>query len=600
MLKKDIKLLTKRCRQILFSTLILSSPFAMANDVSSVERLSLFVSDGSNIYENRQLTKDTLNTLPNGISVKFESKKGANNEDVWQWHLKNTTKNSFSNLRVTGLIDVDINAPVNTFFNEYGSLISLTAPQGYIPSDRWEVSEPGYLKGDLITRSGRGFLNNSSDLPNNSSVDDPAIALSTNIGNLRAGEELIVVATLDADGTEGVKQEDQLNPEKAFFNFYAKKGFFGRSSPFANQGGLLTTGALVKDGNVWVWGFRGSSQQGNGTRVVASNAKPAKVESLQNVKSFAGGAYHLIALDETGNVYGWGQSGYGETGCDPTEAIYVSTPCKVLENATQIAAGEYFSVALDSNGQVWTWGHNLYGQLGDGGRQNSRTPIAVNLNGETARLIGGAYEGAWAVTNEGHVYAWGDNEAWGLGIPGTIYGVQQIIRTPTRVPNLEQYADQMVYIAGGNGWGEALLDDGRVIGWGLTASLGQSTFRTDLLTKEPIVIMDNVEQLYARFVGSIALTKETTDAEGRTVKGRIYTWGQTGGSAFPEIYGPAPSLRNTYNDTILSIGGGKEHVFYETENGDMFGVGYNDLYKIDLNNCCGIINTWPGKGFTID
>lgn len=71
---------------------------------------------------------------------------------------------------------------------------------------------------------------------------------------------------------------------------------------------LITTGAAVLGGDVWVWGFRGSAQQGNGIKVVANNALPAKVQSLNNVVQLTGGAYHLIALDE------WGQSGYGETG----------------------------------------------------------------------------------------------------------------------------------------------------------------------------------------------------------------------------------------------------------------------------------------------
>ena len=351
------------------------------------------------------------------------------------------------------------------------------------------------------------------------------------------------------------------------------------------QGGMLTTGAMVEDGDVYIWGFRGSSQQGNGTMVIASNAAPAKVASLNNVVALTGGAYHLIALNANGDVYGWGQSGYGETGCAPTQGIYVSTPCKVLSNATQIAAGEYFSVALDASGQVWTWGHNLYGQLGDGKTANSRAPVAVNLNGETARLIGGAYEGAFAVTEEGHVWAWGDNEASGLGVQGPNYGVQQIRRSPVHITNLDPYADQIIYIAGGNGWGEALLDDGTVIGWGVRASLGQGTTSTASSSPLPVTILTDVKQLYARYVGSIALRSN----------GEIYTWGQTGGSAFPMVYGAAPTLRAMVHGNVTEVGGGKEHLFYKTEDGKLYGVGYNDLYKLDQSRCCAPIIDWPGK-----
>jgi len=351
------------------------------------------------------------------------------------------------------------------------------------------------------------------------------------------------------------------------------------------RGSLITTGATIgEDGEVSVWGFRGSGQQGNGKLSTASSEKPAKVSSLSNIVSLTGGAYHLLALDKDGNVSGWGQSGYGETGCTPNTGIYTHTPCTVLSNAVQIAAGEYFSIALDKDGNVWTWGHNLYGQLGNGKSANSQVPVNVNLGGEKARLIGGAYEGAFAVTEEGHVWAWGDNEASGLGIKGTNYGVQQIIRTPTLVSGLTSYASRITYIAGGNGWGEALLDDGTVIGWGLRASLGQGTTSTSASSPEPVEILHGVKQLFARYVGSVALTED----------GKVLTWGQTGGSAFPMVYGASPTVRQTAGP-VKEIGGGKEHVFYRTEDGTLYGVGYNDLYKLDTGKCCAPNVNWPGK-----
>jgi len=346
---------------------------------------------------------------------------------------------------------------------------------------------------------------------------------------------------------------------------------------------LITTGANIENGEVVVWGFRGSGQQGNGKTSVTSGSAPARVSSLRNIIALTGGAYHLLALDSGGNVYGWGQSGYGETGCTPNSGTYTHTPCTVLSNAVQISAGEYFSIALDRDGRVWTWGHNLYGQLGNGGNKNSQAPVHVNLQGERARLIGGAYEGAFAVTVEGNVWAWGDNEASGLGIPGSKYGVQQIIRTPTRVTNLAPYANRIVYIAGGNGWGQALLNDGTVIGWGLHAAIGQGTTSTATSSAVPVVVLSDVAQLYSRYVGSIALTND----------GRVFTWGQTGGSAFKMIYGERPTVRQT-TGTVMEIGGGKEHLFYRTTDGRFFGVGYNDLHKLNLSKCCAPTIDWPG------
>jgi alpha-tubulin suppressor-like RCC1 family protein len=361
--------------------------------------------------------------------------------------------------------------------------------------------------------------------------------------------------------------------------------FEPKANKLLYQGSLASTGASIdENGDVYVWGFRGLAQQGNGRIIVTSHSKPAKVDSLQNIVQLTGGAYHLIALDASGDVWGWGQSGFGETGCKHTQLIYVETPCKVISNIKQVTAGEYFTVALDNDGKVYTWGLNLFGQLGDGSIRNSKEPVLVNLNGEHARLIGGAHEGVFAVTEEGHVYAWGDNEASGLGFKGTIYGIPRAVRTPTHITNLDKYANDIKYIAGGNGWSEALLEDGTVIGWGLEASLGQGTTRTSLSSPEPVVILHNVEQLFARYAGSVALSDD----------GTLYTWGQTSGSLSRVIYGEYATPHLNTAGKVVEIGGGKEHIFYTTEDGSLYGVGNNDLYKLNLNKSGSTID-WPGS-----
>lgn len=581
----------KKTLLTLCTAAILASPLAFA-DSFTVDRLSLFINDGTSTYEDRRLNQEKIN-LPSNLSSTFSQSTGAHGESIWRWQIKNTGRSTFNNLRLTGLIDLDIDAQNNTFFNEHGELLSLDVPQGYLAPDRWEVGEPGYFKGDLIHRAAKGNLQNRSDLTSNH-PDDPSMALSLPLDRLYAGEAVEVTAVLgDKNLKNGLLQTDgmSLKDYPNVFQFYAKKIFDPYGVIGISQNSLITTGTLVNDaGEVWMWGFRNSGQQGNGSRSWASNAAPEKVKGLQNIKFVTGGAYHLLALSRDGDLYGWGQSGYGETGCQPTTSIYVASPCKVLGDITQVGVGEYFSVALDNQGQVWTFGHNLYGQLGNGERKNSQKPVAVNLNGEKARLIGGAYEGAFAVTEEGHVWAWGDNEASGLGFQGSKYGVQSIVRTPTRVPNLEPYAKQIVYIAGGNGWGEALLDDGTVIGWGLHASLGIGVRKTNISSPEPVVIMKNVKQLFARYVGSFALTHD----------GEIYTWGQTGGSAFPMIYGDKATLRSNTHGKVVAIGGGKEHLFYRSDDGNLYGVGYNDLYKINQSKCCAPVVDWPGVKITVD
>jgi len=373
---------------------------------------------------------------------------------------------------------------------------------------------------------------------------------------------------------------------------------------FLPTGSVVDTGLAIHNGEVWVWGFRGSGQQGNGAMVVNQRSAPAKVKifSDNNIKiiALASGIYHIIALDENGDVWGWGQSGYGETGCGIT---YISTPCKVIEGKKiiKIAAGEYFSAALSADGDVYTWGDGLYGQRGDGTLHRysafytkPQVVHKVDLAGEKARLLTAHYESAFVVTESGKFMGWGDNETCELGPMVTLYnpthcdGRHEYISKPREfAPGIN--AHDVIDITGGNRWSEVLLKDGSVWGWGLGASIGLTdNGSTDSKYNSAVArkILDNVAILYGRYVGSAALTKS----------GDFYTWGLTNGSAFPDIYGHRPTLRTPTHGVVEGFGGGKEHLYYWTFDGKLYGYGYGAAYKLDPNSADNI--PWPGEEMT--
>ncbi|MDR2871741.1 MAG: hypothetical protein LBV45_04340 [Xanthomonadaceae bacterium] len=378
------------------------------------------------------------------------------------------------------------------------------------------------------------------------------------------------------------------------------QGERGKLSPT----GLISTAAIIdKDGKVVVWGYRELGQQGNGVKVVAATDPPARVNSLSNINYLATGSYHLLALDSLRNVYGWGWNTNGETGCS-TSTQPVNTPCRILTGVDQIAAGEYFSMARTAAGQVYTWGKNEAGQLGNGTTTKSHTPVQVNLNGERARIIGAATRGGFAVTLNGHVWAWGENEASGLGFQGPGFGTSAPVLTPTRVPNLEPYAANIKYIGGGQGWGEALLYDGRVIGWGLRSAIGVGKFH-DVTTESspvPIQIMDGVETLFARYDGSVAIAVKR-DLEDNIIGKYVYTWGLSTLAPTPNttlspfglrmIYGEAPKLHYMTNQPT-AVGGGRQFTLYQTSDGKIWGVGYNHQNKLDMTTVTGSNIHWPG------
>ena len=358
---------------------------------------------------------------------------------------------------------------------------------------------------------------------------------------------------------------------------------------------LIDTGLALRNGRVLVWGYRFAAHQGNGNSLVGEYARPAYVSSLSGITQVTGSAHSLVAINAAGEAWGWGQNLYGSAGVGVRTGTYVSTPARIngINNSVppfaHVAAGEYFFVALGTDGSVWTWGHDIYGQLGrsNNSRQDSNVPVKVNLGGETAVMVGSSYEGAFALTVSGNgtysVWAWGRDikNSLGFGIGGDRY-----VRTPTRVVDLHLNASRIVYIDGGYLHGYAVLDNGRVLGWGQRNHLGINSADTTWTApmEIPIPAGERVIELHARFISTVALTEDATGVR------RIYTWG----TESYNVGGRSATVRATITDPAVEVevGGGKHHVYYSL-NGTAYGVGYANLNKFVTGNSLPNIN-WPG------
>ncbi|OWF72160.1 hypothetical protein B4902_14550 [Yersinia frederiksenii] len=185
---------------------------------------------------------------------------------------------------------------------------------------------------------------------------------------------------------------------------------------FSNQTELVDTGVGIdSNGKLWVWGYRDHGLQGNGSNGISGNAdtaKPAMViippgdpNSTLRITKIAGGIYHLVALDENGDVWSWGQDLYGEAGstvCNGTKVLYNPTPCKVLSGVVDIAAGEYTTLMQKADGTLWFLGECRYNQCGNNRYATTApeldltrvTPRQIVLGGEKVTLMGAATKGA--------------------------------------------------------------------------------------------------------------------------------------------------------------------------------------------------------------
>lgn len=252
--------------------------------------------------------------------------------------------------------------------------------------------------------------------------------------------------------------------------------------------GESTGYALDSSGRVWAWG---SCQFGTPNGLLSSDV-PIQVPDLTNIVSIAADSVgtEAFAFDNAGHVWAWGYFGSGvsigwadsqPTIAGPvlltnlkdsvalayeglgTSAIWRPTSGNVWGTYTD----DQLWYALDRLGQVWAW--EFYGSKANDGIIN--TPVKVANLSNIVAIVGRGedfrtdiYNSGYALDRTGHVWAWGDGTLDELGNNGT---VNQYLSVPVRLPILSN----VVEIAGNNGDGYALDNDGNVWSYNFTGVL---------------------------------------------------------------------------------------------------------------------------------
>ncbi|XRB22633.1 regulator of chromosome condensation [Pseudoscourfieldia marina] len=184
---------------------------------------------------------------------------------------------------------------------------------------------------------------------------------------------------------------------------------------------------------LYAWGRNNAGQLGVGHK--KDVAEPMAVDAFlaKDIRALAvGGANEdgqrdgfSLAVAASGVLYAWGSNAYGQLGTGDTNDRITMVPVffpsalgsgKV--SVTIVGAGVAFAVALTKEGAVYSWGDNERGQLGLGDRRRRLLPeqLGGSLAGETVISIAcGAYHSV-ALTSDGGLHAWGANDRGQLGL----------------------------------------------------------------------------------------------------------------------------------------------------------------------------------------
>jgi alpha-tubulin suppressor-like RCC1 family protein len=229
------------------------------------------------------------------------------------------------------------------------------------------------------------------------------------------------------------------------------------------------------------------------------------------------------------NPVGWGSNGNGSLGdgtnTDSDVPVAVDTSGVLNgKTLTQVDGGGYNACALTTEGLIYCWGNNNYGQLGNGehglGTQ-SDVPVAVNtsgvLSGKTVTQISVGKYLTCALTSDGMAYCWGSNSNGSLGD-----GTNTDSDVPVAVNTSGVLSGKTITeISAGDGHACALTSDGMAYCWGWN-NWGQLGNGNGTNSNVPVAV-DMSGALSGKIVTQIATGSVFTCA--LTSEGLPYCWG---------------------------------------------------------------------------
>jgi len=196
--------------------------------------------------------------------------------------------------------------------------------------------------------------------------------------------------------------------------------------------GLDHSLALNSSGEVYGWGFNREGQLGLGQDSTDLSV-PTKVNGINNhiVRVYCG-LDNSFALTDTGEYYAWGSGEMYQLGNNECDIKLVPQKCSIKnERIIDLAPGGVSTIALTESGNLYSWGNGDSGKLGHGDETPQQKPKKIAFfsdNGIKIKAISGKGAHHIALSTDGDLYS------WGLGLDGRLgNGESDNIFLPTKI-----------------------------------------------------------------------------------------------------------------------------------------------------------------------
>jgi alpha-tubulin suppressor-like RCC1 family protein len=297
----------------------------------------------------------------------------------------------------------------------------------------------------------------------------------------------------------------------------------------------------------------------------------------KTISSISTSISNMFTLTSDGTIFSWGSNKYGAVGdgtvISRSAPVAVSTVFDAVGKQFSKIAGGESSLALTNDGKLFAWGQNSEGQVGIGNVNYLTTPTSPYMNGSLAgKIIVDVAMGDYhtlALTSDG-LYSWGDNNNGQLGIGS---GSSQV-----SLPSAVVISGKNISaISSGANTVLALTSDNTLYSWG-NNNYGQLGVGTTTNSNIPIAV--NVTVLSGKTVTKIASGGTTSFAI--TSDGLLYSWGYNGngqlgdGTKTNRVYPVAVNMTGVLSGkTISKVFCSAANTFVLTSDGMAFSWGSN-------------------------
>ncbi len=291
--------------------------------------------------------------------------------------------------------------------------------------------------------------------------------------------------------------------------------------------------AITSDGNLYGWGHNNKNQLLNDS-VLYITTPGVIMENVVYVSASATESNLFAAIRKNGDLVAWGEN--------------LPTPIVIDQNVANVSVGKDYFEYTKVNGTLWALGANNYGQLGNGGSNETMTPVFI-MNG--VKSVQSSNETTFALMANGSVSSWGRDKNNLLGQGGNY---SEICFHPTKIiegmpidelKGISCYKSVLTLKAGTNG----IIP---VHPFPLTANYNNIRWNSSNTTCATI---DDKGVIYAISNGESEITATITDDQNHSfeVKCSLLVVGDSSGNAIIPL--PNNDIAIWHDDHLLHIAG---------------------------------------------